>query len=373
MMKPSLAPFAALAAVLSVTAGAEAGPSPSGPHRGAPGREGSKLSDERSLGGTLVVLNKAEASASLIDLASGRVAATVKTGQGPHEVAISPDGRKAVVTNYGGQQPGSTLTVIDLPGARVERTISLGTHRRPHGILFAPGGRELLVTAEDSRALLVVDAKTGKVARAITTGQDVSHMVAVAPDGRRAYVANIGSGNMTAIDLAAGKVVSHVETGAGAEGIAVTPDGRSVWVTNRDADNVAIVDAAKLEVVARVPAPSFPIRVQITGNGREAVVSCAKTGEVRVFDTGKRTEVARLAMQGGATSGDGRLFGDRFGKSPVPIGIVIPPSGGRAYVASAHADEVVAIDLATRRIVARHRTGREPDGLGWSPMTVKAR
>lgn len=323
--------------------------------------------------GTLVVLNKAEGSASLIDLARGKVAATLPTGAGPHEVAIHPDGRRAVVTNYGGERPGSTLTVLDLRAGKVERTLSLGQLRRPHGILFLPGGRQLLVTAEDSRALAVVDLASGKVVRTIETGQEASHMVAASPDGKRAYVANIGSGTLTAIDLAAGKVLRHVATGAGTEGVAVSPDGKTVWVTARDADKVAVVDAGSLEVVARLPAPSFPIRVQLTDDGRWAVVSCAKTGEVRVFDAARRTEVARLAVPAGKASGKGRLFGDRFGKSPVPIGIVIPPGAGRAYVASAHADEVIAIDLTTRKVVAQLRAGREPDGLGWSPVVVGAR
>ena len=59
---------------------------------------------------TLVVLNKAEATASLIDLASGEVRATLPTGVGPHEVAISPDGKLALVADYGQQTPGSSLT-----------------------------------------------------------------------------------------------------------------------------------------------------------------------------------------------------------------------------------------------------------------------
>lgn len=322
--------------------------------------------------GTLVVLNKAEASASLIDLASGKVAATVKTGEGPHEVAISPDGDRAVVTNYGGQgRPGSSLTVIDVRAGRALRTIDLAPHRRPHGVQFAPGGRDLLVTSEDSRALLVVDAGSGRVRRRIATDQDVSHMVAVAPDGGRAYVANIGSGSLTVTDLAAGRAVSSIQTGAGAEGVAVAPDGRSIWVTNREADTVSVIDARSLKIVQQLPAPSFPIRVQITGDGRWAVVSCARSGEVRFYDASKRTQVGVLAMPARAASGKGKLFGDRFGDSPVPIGIVLPP-GGRAYVASAHADEVVAIDLATRRVAARLRAGREPDGLGWSPVVVAA-
>jgi YVTN family beta-propeller protein len=347
-MRSLLAP--ALVSVLSIVAGAEAGATPSG---------------------TLIVLNKGDASASLIDLASGRVAATVKTGEGPHEVAVRPDGGQAVVTNYGKDRPGSTLTIIDVQAARVLRTVSLGEHRRPHGIRFAPDGRRLLVTAEDSRALLVVDGEAGRVERAIATGQEVSHMVAVAPDGRRAYVASIGSGTMTALDLDAGRVLAQVATGPGSEGIAVSPDGRFVWVTARDADAVVVVDAAKLQVVARLPAPSFPIRVQLTGDGRWALVSCVKTGEVRFYDARERRQAARLALPAGSGANAGRLFGDRFGTSPVPIGIVIPPTGGRAYVASAHADEVIAIDLATRRVVARLRAGREPDGLGWSPLAVK--
>ena len=42
--------------------------------------------------GTLVVLNKSEASASLIDLASGKEVARIAVGDGPHEAATSPDG-----------------------------------------------------------------------------------------------------------------------------------------------------------------------------------------------------------------------------------------------------------------------------------------
>ena len=43
-------------------------------------------------GATLVVANKAEATVALIDLDTGDVVATLGTGEGPHEVGISPDG-----------------------------------------------------------------------------------------------------------------------------------------------------------------------------------------------------------------------------------------------------------------------------------------
>src|SRR5688572_31781604 len=90
---------------------------------------------------TLVVLNKSDATASLIDLGRGSAVATLPTGLGPHEVDVSADGKLALVANYGAQVPGSTLTLIDVPGARVVRTIDLAPHRRPHGVRWLDGRR----------------------------------------------------------------------------------------------------------------------------------------------------------------------------------------------------------------------------------------
>jgi YVTN family beta-propeller protein len=99
------------------------------------------------------------------------------------------------------------------------------------------------------------------------------------------------------------------------------------------------------------------------------LVSNARSGDVAVFDAGTRTEVHRLNMQLTAVEEkDQRLFGDRFGASPTPVGIVIPPDGKRAYVANTNADIVTVIDLSKWEISGRLPTGKEPDGLGWSPL-----
>ena len=91
---------------------------------------------------TLVVLDKSDATASLIDLAQGAAVATLPTGQAPHEVDVSPDGKLALVANYGTREaPGSTLTLIDVPGARVVRTIGLAPHQRPHGVKWIDARR----------------------------------------------------------------------------------------------------------------------------------------------------------------------------------------------------------------------------------------
>lgn len=321
--------------------------------------------------GTLVILNKGAANASLLDRESGAEVSRLPVGTGPHEAAVSPDGAIAVACNYGQQQAGNSLTVLDLEKQRVVRTIDLGEYTRPHGVVFTPDGKRVVVTSESTRTIVVVNLGTGEVEKAIGTEANASHMVAITPDGSRAFVANIASGSVTAIDLGAGEILKQIVTGAGAEGVDVSPDGKHVWVTNRQAYTVSVVDAKTLEVIESVPCGEFPIRVKVTPDGKHALVSCAASGDVAVLDTATRKEIARVSMKVEAGEGEGRLFGDQFGGSPVPIGILIPPDGKHAYIANAQADVIAEIDLGEWKVTRYLRAGREPDGMAWSAVEIE--
>lgn len=321
---------------------------------------------------TLVVLNKAEATASLIDLDSGEVVATLPTGTGPHEADTSPDGGRVLATNYGTRdEPGSSLTVIDVAKGAVISTIDLSPYHRPHGVRWLADGRHAVVTAESNKALLIVDVDTGTVEAAIDTDQDVSHMVAVTPDGARAFVANIGSGSVTAIDLVRKTRIANIETGAGAEGIDVTPDGQQVWVTNRQADSVSVLDAETLDIRRTIPCATFPIRATVTPEGRYVMVSNARSADVAVFDAASGDEIRRISLQRGTVDLQGKLFGDRFGDSSIPIGVVAAPGGDRAWVALAGSDLVAELDTGDWSVSRVLTAGREPDGMAYSPVTVQ--
>jgi YVTN family beta-propeller protein len=323
--------------------------------------------------GTLIVLNKSDGTASLIDLPSGTTVATIHTGPGPHEVAVSPDGKTAVVSNYGVRnEPGKSLTVIDIPSKRKKKDIDLGNYRGPHGVAYFADGKRVAVTAERNKMLLIVEIETGNVAQAIGTEQEISHMVALTPSNDRAFVANIGSGSVTAIDLKTMSRLANIKTGDGAEGIAVAPDGSEVWITNRAANTVSIINAKELKVIATLDSRDFPIRAKFTPDKKFALVSNARSGEVAVFDVVARKEISRIKMEPSVVNdADRRLFGNQFGNSPTPIGILVLPSGTHAYIANSNADLVTIVDLKEWKIVDRIRTGKEPDGLGYSALTIK--
>ena len=146
-----------------------------------------------ALGGTVIVVNQASDTVTLIDLATMQAYRHVTVVGGPHEVAVSPDGRRAIVSNYRkrGAGPQKALSLISLPDGEVLKTIDLGQYRAPHDVHWVDAGR-VVTTVEDNQALLLVDVETGAVERVFNTGRDGSHMLALSPDRRRLFSSNMG-------------------------------------------------------------------------------------------------------------------------------------------------------------------------------------
>ncbi len=315
----------------------------------------------------LIVLNKGDARASVVDIASGRIVRTFPTGDGPHEVAVAPDGRAAVVGNYGGQRPGHSLTVLDLAGTAAPRTIELGDYRRPHGIVWLRDGWRVLVTVEASRALLVVDVAAGRVERAIPSEADGTHMVALAPDERLAYTANIGSGSVGRFDVAAGTRVQSKVTGKGPEGLDVSPDGREVWAADRTLDVITVLSSATLDSLGSAPTLRFPNRLKFTPDGRRVLVSNAAAGAITVYDVPTRALIKTIPIPFDPAKKKAEVVLGDMGNSAVPLGILMEPNGRRAWVATAALGEVVEIDLATLAITRTIDAGANPDGMAYIP------
>jgi YVTN family beta-propeller protein len=318
----------------------------------------------------VVVLNKGEATGMIF--APGAVEHERKfgTGEGPHEVAITPDGARAVVSNYGGMKPGSTLSVVDLRGNEPVRTIDLGDPARPHGLAFLPGGVRLLVTAEVRQAVLIVNIDTGEVESTIDTDQIATHMVVLAPDAKRAYASNVGSGSLSVIDLAEKKTIRTIVCGKGAEGLDVSPDGKEVWVANNQAGTISIVNAETLELSATIDCPGFPIRVTFTRDGKSVLVSAAQDGGLVIFDPARRERSGRIVLHDPATPL--APAPPDFGDSPIPIGSVVSADSRWAFVALARAGQVASVDLAERRVVRWLNAGVAPDGVAMLPLGAPA-
>jgi YVTN family beta-propeller protein len=50
------------------------------------------------------------------------------------------------------------------------------------------------------------------------------------------------------------------------------------------------------------------------------------------------------------------------------VGLLVSRDGTRAWVANTNADIVTVLDLDLLEVAARMKAGREPDGLGFTPV-----
>ena len=295
----------------------------------------------------LLVLNK-EGSLAIVDPASRKVLGTVRTGDTPHEVAASSDGKLAFVSNYGGSTPGNSLSVIDLAARKELHRVDLGPLRRPHGLAFAGG--KLYFTVESNQAIARYDPAANQVDWLLGTGQNTTHMIMVRADLNQLYTANIGSNSITIID--ASGVQNWKETvvpvGQGPEGFDITPDGKQLWAATSRDGGISVIDLFQKRVIHTFTVHTKRSnRLKFTPDGRLVLVSDLDAGELLVLQRDTLREVKRI----------------RLGHQPA--GILIRPDGARAYVAITGDNEVAEIDLKATDVAARFHTGSGPDGMAW--------
>lgn len=311
-------------------------------------------------GAELLVGNKSADTVWRLSLRDGRRTGEFRTGEAPHEIAVAPDGRSAVVTNYGDAKSGSTLSVLDLVGGTPTRSIDLGPHGAPHGLRFLPDGRRVLVTTEASASVLIVDVGTGEIEREIDVGAGTGHMIALSPDGQVAYLTKIRSGTLSRIDLQAGSKTVERPAGKGAEGVAVRPDGAEVWVTNREDGTLTVHDPRTLAVKRRMSSKGFPIRVVFSADGTLAFVTNARAATLAVFDARTKVPVATVPL----SRDDVTYQSTMLGNAALPIGVVVAADRPRAYAAISGGDRIAVIDTQRWQVIDYWVTGREPDALG---------
>jgi YVTN family beta-propeller protein len=302
----------------------------------------------------LLILNKVENTLAIVDPVTLRVLGKVATGEGPHEVVASADGRTAYVANYGVQgKAGNSISIIDLNARREIKRLELGPLLRPHGIVVAGG--KVYFTAEVNRVIARYDPVADRVDWIMGTGQSITHMLVITPDGRRAYTANIASDTVSSIDFAAPvpQQVSQIQVGKQPEGIDVSPDGREVWVGQNGDGQISIIDTATNKVKETIKVGEVPIRVKFTPDGKRVLVSDPKAGELIVLDAATRRELKRLKVAG------------------TPVGILVAPDGSRAFVAAIEANKVMVLDLLKLEMSGAIEAGEGPDGLAWAAGSQK--
>ena len=283
-----------------------------------------------SADGSRLYVADMEGAVVFVDRAAppGTLFATVPVGQSPARLALTPDERLLVVTEF-------SPRLFLVPMAAGPPPPPLPLPDVPFGLAISPDSRSCYVTLGTTGDLLGLDL-TADPPRPTFRLPAVGGEIVLTTDGKRAYVGQVTDQKIGVVDLAAAppRVVSSVPVGSAPGSLTLTADGTRLYALLGDG-GVAVVDTATL-AATRMPITLFrPLRAAVSPDGKTLLVT-GDTGpgtlwtiDVATGEIVGTTTPAGAFPAGIAFSRDGSLS---YLTEPDTGTIAIRPVRGSAYV-----------------------------------------
>jgi DNA-binding beta-propeller fold protein YncE len=203
---------------------------------------------------------------AIVDLAAGRVIGRHDVGRAARAIVLSRDGRTAYVT--GGGQHG-WLRRVDARTGAAGRAVAIGRH--PRDLALTADGRHVLVTLNGDAVVAVVARRDDHLVTRISTAP-FPGQIAAAPRGDRAVVTHDGFGGraVSFLDIGTLRVARTAPTGPDPAGVAYV-GARKVLVAERGRGNIAVLDAHTGARRRRIRTGGWP-RAVVVADGRIFVV-----------------------------------------------------------------------------------------------------
>jgi YVTN family beta-propeller protein len=275
-----------------------------------------------------------------IDTRTMDVVGRTNLGQFPATVDVTPDGEFAFVSNFnlhGDPLPSSISKVHLGTMAEVART---ETCVMPHGSRINPQGTRHYSVCMMDEVLVEIDAGTGEVARLFSLARGAEGPLDTLPSpGAHGHDRDGAMGDTCAPTWA--------EPG---------PDGSRVYVTCPQSGEVLEIDAGEWRVLRRIPTGDVPYNVAITPDQRYLLVTLRNRTDpaLEIFDL--RT---------------GRMAGRVPTTTVLAHGVVVTPDSRFALVTvegvGAEPGKVEVIDLRSLRRVADVAVGQQAGGIALVP------
>ncbi|RMD93974.1 MAG: hypothetical protein D6814_15005, partial [Calditrichaeota bacterium] len=198
----------------------------------------------------------------------------------PAGLAVSADGK----TLYVAENLANALSVVSLPGSKVEARIPLGAY--PYDVTLTPDGSKAYISLWGGAKVSVFDTRTRRKTHDIAVGEHPNAME-LSPDGSLLFVACSNTDEVWVIRTQSDAVVDTISLhpyagapyGSTPNGLALTPDGHWLLVANADNNDVAVIDvsqAGQNEVKGLIPVGWYPTAVVVSRDGKKVFVANGK-------------------------------------------------------------------------------------------------
>ena len=212
-----------------------------------------------------------------VDTNNYKIKRVVEVGAIPKYVAMSHDGSTVLVTNWCSWD----ISVIDTKTATKVATIPTGG-RYPRGIAITPDDKTAFVALMGSSKIIAVDLATKQVRDFAVTGSRTRHLV-MSPDGKTLYATDSGDNDVTEVDVATGTVGRSARVGAEPRSMAISPDGEALYVVDYNAATMTKVRTSDMQAIFTVPTDANPIGITYEPTLKRVWVACYG-GTILVYD-----------------------------------------------------------------------------------------
>ncbi|MBM2616573.1 beta-propeller fold lactonase family protein [Actinoplanes sp. LDG1-06] len=272
------------------------------------------------------------------------VEGTIKVGDEPEGVAVSPDSRTLYVAN----QNSRILSVVDLTSGDVK---SVQLRNTPRFVAVSRDGRRVFVSMYedllDGSGVAVVDAEKLTVLKNLNTGVQ-PYALAVAPDGRL-WVPIHGGRNVEIYSAAEQKLEGRVFVPENPHAVSFDTDGRRAFTPDHESSTVSVIDMRNDQRLRSIPVSAAPHSLAVSPDGRTVVVACFQANAVDIIDA------VTLERRG------------PFKVGTKPQAAAFATDSGHAYAVNEGSNSVSVVDPRTGRITATVPVGRSPRTMAVSP------
>ena len=254
----------------------------------------------------------------------------------PTTIALTPDGALAFVANsdFHGDHPRVNVVTVVQTATMVPIT-NLPACDMPHGVKVNHAGTRVYVSCMNSDEILEIDRQSFRIRRRHKTGA--------------------GAGHDMGVMHGAGPVAAPPAAGCSPTFVSVSPDDRRLYVACNRANTLQVLDATTLELVTEIPVGAGAYNVEPSTDGRWVIVTNKKAQSVSLLDAETLAERARIPTS-----------------KPLPHGIAFSPDCRWAFVTAesvgADPGAVDVIDLTRQARAASVAVPRQPTGITILPV-----
>jgi DNA-binding beta-propeller fold protein YncE len=331
----------------------------------------------------LLTCNQTSGTVSLIETATGKIAAEVPCGEKAAALCLTPkEDRVLVGATWSGE-----LAVLSLKDGKLatESRIRLG-YFEPRGVAASPDGKLAYVALTTAHQVAVVDLEKKEVVGRIDAGRWPRYL-ALTKDGSRLAVGANGDGGVSVIDPVARKLLfQETFSGLNLGQMQISADGKSAyfpWMVYRNnpitANNIRLgwvlasrIARVKLDAQTRREAISLdpqgkaiadPHGIALSPAEQWMVCAASGTHELLVY------KLAGLPFQDYGGPGDhidAALLKDstRFYRIPLggrPMAVRFGPDGKEVFVVNYLSNAVQVVSLEKREVVRTLALGGSPE------------